>query len=72
MAFSFFGGIHPKDNKWYAEHVPVQTFPEPDLLVVPMSQHIGVPCTPLVKKGDTVTVGQKTRPFRHSLNLICW
>ncbi len=59
MAFSFFGGIHPKENKWYAEHEPIQKFPEPDVLVVPMSQHIGAPCKPLVKKGDTVTMGQK-------------
>ena len=59
MAFSFFGGIHPKENKMYAEHQSVQAFPEPDLLVIPMSQHIGAPCQPLVKKGDTVTVGQK-------------
>ena len=59
MAFSFFGGIHPKENKWYAEHKPIQVFPEPDLLVIPMQQHIGAPCKPLVKKGDSVTVGQK-------------
>ena len=59
MAFSFFGGIHPKENKQYAEHCPIQVFPEPDILVVPMSQHIGAPCQPLVKKGDAVTVGQK-------------
>ncbi len=59
MAFSFFGGIHPKENKWYAENQRVQVFPEPDLLVVPMSQHIGAPCKPLVKKGDYVTMGQK-------------
>ncbi len=59
MAFSFFGGIHPKENKHYAEDRKVQTFPEPDLLVIPMSQHIGAPCKPLVKKGDYVTMGQK-------------
>ena len=59
MAFSFFGGIHPKENKHYAEHSPVQNFPEPDILVIPMSQHIGAPCKPLVKKGDQVTMGQK-------------
>ena len=59
MAFSFFGGIHPEENKWYAENQPVQVFPEPDILVVPMQQHIGAPCKPLVKKGDTVTMGQK-------------
>ena len=59
MAFSFFGGIHPEENKWYAENQPLLEFPEPDVLVVPMSQHIGAPCTPLVKKGDPVTMGQK-------------
>ena len=59
MAFSFFGGIHPKENKFYAENQPLQTFPETDLVVIPMSQHIGAPCVPLVKKGDYVTVGQK-------------
>ncbi len=59
MAFSFFGGVHPKENKFYAEEQKVQPFPEPDLLVIPMSQHIGAPCKPLVKKGDTVTMGQK-------------
>ncbi len=59
MAFSFFGGIHPKDNKQYTCHKAVQIFPEPELLVIPMQQHIGAPCLPLVKKGDTVTMGQK-------------
>ena len=59
MAFSFFGGVHPKENKWYAEEQKIMEFPEPDILVIPMSQHIGAPCRPLVKKGDLVTVGQK-------------
>ena len=59
MAFSFFGGIHPKENKFYAENAPIQTFPETDIVVIPMSQHIGAPCQPLVKKGDLVTMGQK-------------
>ncbi len=59
MAFSFFGGVHPKENKHYACDVPVQDFPAPDLVVIPMSQHIGAPCKPLVKKGDLVTMGQK-------------
>ena len=59
MAFSFFGGVHPKENKFYACDVPIKEFPAPDILVVPMSQHIGASCTPLVKKGDLVKVGQK-------------
>lgn len=59
MAFSFFGGVHPKENKHYAKDKPIVDFPEPDILVIPMSQHIGAPCLPLVKKGDIVTLGQK-------------
>ncbi len=59
MAFSFFGGVHPAENKSYARDVAVQEFPEPDLLVIPMSQHIGAPCKPLVKKNDLVKKGQK-------------
>ena len=58
MAFSFFGGIHPKDHK-RTRDLPVQVFPTPDILVVSMGQHIGVPCEPLVKKNDTVKKGQK-------------
>ena len=59
MAFSFFGGVHPDENKFLSSEKPIQVFPEPDILVVPMSQHIGAPCKPLVKKGDAVTVGMK-------------
>ena len=59
MAFSFFGGVHPKENKWYACDKETVAFPAPDTVIIPMSQHIGAPCKPLVKKGDQVTVGQK-------------
>ena len=58
MAFSFFGGIHPEENKFYAEEQKILEFPEPDIVVIPMSQHIGAPCRPLVKKNDLVKVGQ--------------
>ena len=59
MAFSFFGGVHPAENKAYTRDVAIQEFPEPDILVIPMSQHIGAPCKPLVKKNDLVKKGQK-------------
>ena len=59
MAFSFFGGVHPKDCKELTCNLAVQPFPAPDTLVVSMSQHIGVPCEPLVKKNDPVKKGQK-------------
>ena len=59
MAFSFFGGLHPKDKKAYTRDKQIVPFPVPDVLTVSLSQHIGVPCEPLVKKGDTVLKGQK-------------
>lgn len=59
MAHSFFGGIHPGDRKHYSCHIPITGLPAPKTVVIPMSQHIGAPCKPLVSKGDTVTVGQK-------------
>ena len=31
----------------------------PDRVVIPMLQHMGAPCEPLVQKGDTVFLGQK-------------
>jgi electron transport complex protein RnfC len=33
--------------------------PVPGEVVIPMQMHVGAPCTPVVKPGDTVTVGQK-------------
>ena len=59
MAFSFFGGLHPKDNKAYTRDRQIEPFAAPDVLTISMSQHIGVPCEPLVKKGDPVKKGQK-------------
>ena len=58
MAHSFFGGVHPDDRKQLACDCPIGPY-VPRQVVIPMSQHIGAPCQPLVKKGDTVTVGQK-------------
>ncbi|OHD11782.1 MAG: electron transporter RnfC [Spirochaetes bacterium GWB1_48_6] len=36
---------------------PVETFPLPTSVVIPLSQHLGAPAKPLVKKGDKVLVG---------------
>jgi len=59
MAFSFFGGIHPNDMKALSRKAAMRPFPAPEVVVIPLSQHIGAPCKPLVKKGDHVTIGQK-------------
>ncbi len=55
----FFGGIHPKYNKEMSTQVTTFHTIEPKVLVIPMQQHIGAPCTPLVQMGDKVRKGQK-------------
>lgn len=59
MAISFFGGVHPDDMKRLSRDKAITPFPPPASVTIPMSQHIGAPCKPLVKPGDYVTVGQK-------------
>ena len=55
----YYGGVHPSEHKEFSEHKPLTRFPEPDVVVIPMSQHLGAPANPIVQVGDTVTVGQK-------------
>ena len=52
------GGVGVSHNKNTAE-MPVERMPIPEKVVISMQQHIGVPCTPIVKVGDEVAVGQK-------------
>lgn len=50
------GGIHPPENKLSAgkKITPVAL---PAQVIIPLSQHIGAPAAPVVKKGDPVKVG---------------
>lgn len=56
---TFKGGVHPFEGKELSEHKPVQILMPKGDMVFPMSQHIGAPATPLVKKGDQILAGQK-------------
>lgn len=51
------GGIHPAENKLSANSA-IETLPIPQSVSVPISQHIGAPSEPVVKKGDVVKTGQ--------------
>lgn len=51
------GGVHVNHNKNTAD-CEVVRIPVPEKVLLPMQQHIGVPCTPTVKVGDKVSVGQ--------------
>ena len=55
---TFKGGAHVEHHKNTNEKATV-IMPVPSKAVIPMLQHIGAVCTPLVKKGDMVKVGQK-------------
>ena len=56
---TFKGGIHPYEGKELAKNQPVEKYlPKGDMVYL-MSQHIGAPSVPCVKKGDQVLAGQK-------------
>lgn len=55
---SFMGGIHPYDGKDLSKSRPIVDVMPGKELVFPVSQHIGAPANPIVKKGDYVLRGQ--------------
>ena len=59
MKSLFFGGVHPADKKELSAMAELKPVKEPKQVVIPMLQHIGTPCTPLVAVGDSVKKGQK-------------
>ena len=59
MAFlTFRGGVHPYDGKELSKEKPITDYAPGKELVYPLSQHIGAPAKPVVKKGDHVLAGQ--------------
>ncbi len=55
----YYGGVHPSERKEMSAHVKLVRFPEPDVVVIPLSMHAGKPSVPLVKEGEHVRVGQR-------------
>ena len=55
----FFGGIHPKYNKEMSTGITSLKTITPKQVEIPMQQHIGAPCVPLVQVGEYVKRGQK-------------
>ena len=55
----YYGGIHPSERKEFTEHLPLERFTDPEVVVIPLSMHAGAPANPVVQVGDTVKVGQK-------------
>jgi len=56
---TFHGGVHPPESKKLTESKAIEILPTPQMVMIPIQQHIGAPSEPLVEKGDTVKVGDK-------------
>ena len=54
---TFRGGVHPPQHKDLTRGAAIEAFVPAGEYVFPMSQHIGAPNAPAVKKGDRVLVG---------------
>ncbi|MCB5231120.1 MAG: electron transport complex subunit RsxC [Candidatus Cloacimonas sp.] len=55
---TFPGGVHSDDFKRFSKDSPIENFPIPSKVIIPLSQHIGAPAKPVVKIGDEVKTGQ--------------
>ena len=59
MRHLFFGGVEPPHKKEMSLSTDQLCTIQPQHVVIPLLQHIGVPCQPLVRVGDTVCEGDK-------------
>ena len=55
----FFGGVHPQDKKDLSLNELSLNSVTAEKVIIPLKQHIGVECNPIVKEGDYVLCGQK-------------
>ena len=58
-ALTFKGGLHPNDHKGDTKDCAVVDLKASDIMVFPLSQHIGAPCEPIVEVGQKVLAGEK-------------
>lgn len=58
MSGAFRGGAHPHDHKSLSKDQGIADLPVPQMLTVPLAQHIGKAAAPCVKPNDEVKRGQ--------------
>jgi len=59
MKFKTFpGGVHPREEKELSEHCAFESMPDPSIVILPLSQHLGKQAKPLVEKRASVVKGQ--------------
>lgn len=56
---SFKKGVHPYEGKELSKDCPIKSISADDVMVYPLSQHIGTPAECIVSVGDRVLKGQK-------------
>ncbi|HUU21848.1 MAG TPA: electron transport complex subunit RsxC [Phycisphaerae bacterium] len=54
----FARGVHPPGRKSLADEEAIEVVPPPAQVVIPLLQHTGAPCHPLVKTKQEVTAGE--------------
>lgn len=59
MTLTFDRGVLLPHYKELTEHEPIVSISLPEEIILPMSQHVGAPCNPVVGVGDRVKLGQK-------------
>ncbi|MBN2831187.1 MAG: electron transport complex subunit RsxC [Candidatus Omnitrophica bacterium] len=51
--------VRLEENKFYTEDKAIESLPLARKFYIPLSQHLGKACVPLVKVGDSVSIGQR-------------
>lgn len=74
--YSFSGGVHPLSRihhgKTLTEHRAIEQCSVPDEIVLPLSQHIGAPSSPVVSVGDKVDMGQMIAQAGGYVSVPCY
>src|SRR5699024_1809425 len=52
-------GVHIPEYKELSESKAIERVEEPKIVYIPLHQHVGSPCSPLIEVGENVKVGQK-------------
>jgi len=56
---TFARGVHPPEEKQLAEAMPIEVFPTPAEVLIPLLQHLGSPCEPVVENKQEVKLGDR-------------
>jgi H+/Na+-translocating ferredoxin:NAD+ oxidoreductase subunit C len=55
---TFAHGVHPPEQKQFSSDAPIEVIPAADSVLLPLMQHVGAPCEPIVKAKQSVTYGE--------------